>query len=136
MSQIRTHRIATAAYQIVDAHQNDENRKKYGALAHKLPGLILQNGLAQASGFLIAKGNQEHTDLLNDLNQVLRASGAISSDNGCALHQIVIASELRQNQLLTRRALEAASWIKRYVQGVLRINATGEDQDNSEEPPA
>ena len=36
---------------------------------------------------------------------------------------------------LTRRSLEAGAWIKRYVQGVLRVDATG-DQAAEDETPA
>ena len=142
MSNIRTHQVASAAYHCVEAHSSDDNRKKYGALAHKLPGLILQNGLAQATGFLLARNKPEHLALLADLNQVLRNSGATDSDDGQALHQTIIASDLHRNQQLTRRALEASSWIKRYVQGLLRITATGDpvddkhSPDNGEEHPA
>ena len=47
---------------------------KYGALAHRLPGMLLENGLAQATGFLLAKNNPEHHALLDDLCVVLRAA--------------------------------------------------------------
>jgi len=129
MIRIRTHRVATAAYAVVEARQAPEFRslkKKYGALAHKLPGLVLQNGLAQATGFLLAKGRDEHLALLGDLRQVLYAAGATSADNAQALHAQVIAADLGETMRLTRRTLEAAGWIKRYVQGVLRVDATGE----------
>lgn len=135
MVSTRTHSVATAAYRRVDAHRSDDNRKKYGALAHKLPGMILQNGLAQATGFLLAKGKQEHRDLLNDLNQVLRDCDAVGSTDGDTLHRDIIATDLQQTLRLTRRALEASSWIKRYVQGVLRIDPTGEPVDDKQDKP-
>ena len=134
---IRTHAIANEAYARVDAHRDDENasKKKYGALAHKLPGMLLENGLAQATGFLLAKGESEHLDLLNDLNAVLRAAGATITSDGTALHQIVIGSDLNRTMLLTRRSLEASGWLKRYVQGVLGVDATGADTDTADRQP-
>lgn len=132
---IRSHRVATAAYQCVEARQNDgTDCKKYGAIAHKLPGMILQNGLAQATGFLLAKGASapEHLMLLDDLKEVLRAGGALDVANGAAVHQAVIGADLARTLKLTRAALEASGWIKRYVQGVLRVTATG-DTSNGEE---
>lgn len=75
MTKIRTHEVATAAYTVVFARNGAQCKKKYGALAHKLPGLILQNGLAQATGFPLAKGKEEHLALLDDLRQVLHATG-------------------------------------------------------------
>lgn len=127
MVPIRTHTVASAAYDCVDARRNDPGRKEYGALAHKLPGMILQNGLAQATGFLLAKNNNEHRLLLEDLNTVLCKSGAVCTDNGSDLHHLIVQSELLGIMDLTRRTLEASGWIKRYVQGVLRLDATGEN---------
>ena len=144
MIPVRTHAVAEAAYERVDAHRRKpkEDRKAYGALAHKLPGMILRNGLAQATGFLLAKGNREHRALLEDLNAVLRAAGAVPATtdegralDGPALHGRVIRSDLTGTMNLTRRSLEASAWIKRYVQGVLRVDATG-DQAAEDETPA
>ncbi|MCG5531157.1 type III-B CRISPR module-associated protein Cmr5 [Halorhodospira halochloris] len=131
---LRTHRVATTAFSRVEARLglDDEERKKYGAIAHKLPGMVLQNGLAQSTGFLLAKGENRdgdhHSLLLDDLIAVLAASGAIK-DGQCerlALHQRIIKADLGETLRLTRAVLEASGWMKRYVQGLLRIGATGE----------
>ena len=137
MIGVRTHAVAREAYARVAARRDDSNKKDYGALAHKLPGMILSNGLAQATGFLLAKGRSEpsspHSRLLNDLNAVIRAAGAGGHGvGGASLHQQVIGADLQQTLLLTRRALAASSWIKRYVQGVLHINATGGSTDSDD----
>ena len=134
MTRIRTHAVAHEAYARVAAHRADPDKKAYGALAHKLPGMILQNGLAQATGFLLAKGKNEHLALLADLHAVLRATGASTAEDGSALHQAIIAGDLTHTLRLTRRALEASGWLKRYVQGVLGLDATGEATE--EEPRA
>ncbi len=125
MTKIRTHAVASAAYECVNVRRSDTKKKEYGALAHKLPGMILQNGLAQATGFLLAKGKQEHCALLDDLNTVLRAARVVDTSDGTALHQKIVGCDLDETLLLTRRSLEASGWIKRYVQGVLRVDATG-----------
>lgn len=132
---IRSHRVATAAYQCVEARHSEANKQKYGAIAHKLPGMILQNGLAQATGFLLAKASSapEHLLLLDDLNTVLRAGGALNVADGAAVHQAVIGADLAKTLKLTRAALEASGWIKRYVQGVLRVTATGDDSTKQED---
>lgn len=127
--RVRTHRVAMAAYEAVERRRANPDRKAYGALAHKLPGLILQNGLAQATGFLLAKGKAEHQALLEDLRHVLKAAGATTAADGPALHRAVIAADLTETLALTRRALDASGWLKRYVQGILRIDATGETTD-------
>jgi len=120
--KIRTHDVAQKAYALVDARFNFDKKKEYGSLAHKLPVLILQNGLAQATGFLIAKGEVHHIALLDDLAKLL------DNMSGEKLHENVIAADLSQTMLLTRSSLEAAGWIKRYVQGVLKVDATGEEE--------
>ena len=133
MIEVRTHAVAREAYERVYARRDCPQKKKYGALAHKLPGMILENGLAQATGFLLAKGKTEHLALLDDLSVVLRAARAVTAPDGRAFHETVIASDLDRTMHLTRRTLEASGWIKRYVQGVLRVNATGETTTGDEE---
>ncbi|WP_374326919.1 type III-B CRISPR module-associated protein Cmr5 [Azonexus sp.] len=124
---IRSHLVAQAAYEKVRVRgQEKELAKKYGALSLSLPAMILQNGLAQATGFLLAKGKAEHLALLDDLADVLQKSGAKSCESGPAFHQAVIDADVAQTMLLTRRSLEASGWIKRYVQGLLK---TGEDDE-------
>ncbi len=135
---LRAHRVAAEAYARVDARKSDSNTTKYGAIAHKLPGMILQNGLAQATGFLLAKGagagagGEHHLMLLDDLNAVLRAGGTLDVPDRKTLHEAIIHADLHKTLRLSRAALEASAWIKRYVQGVLRVDATGE---NAEEGP-
>jgi CRISPR-associated protein Cmr5 len=135
---LRAHRVATAAFACVEARQSlpDKQRTKYGAIAHKLPGMILQNGLAQASGFLLAKGSSypEHLLLLDDLNAVLKAGGSLDVTDRERLHQRIIAADLGEIFKLTRASLESAGWLKRYVQGLLRVSATGDGADDSQEP--
>ena len=129
MAELRTHAVARAAYERVIARDDAPFKKSYGTLAHKLPGMILQNGLAQATGFLLAKGKEEHRALLDDLTTVLRTVQATGAQDRDALHQEIISADLNRTMILTRRALEAGGWMKRYVQGALGIDATGEGTD-------
>lgn len=129
MIAVRTHQVAQAAFRRVEARGNASFKKQYAALAHKLPGLILQNGLAQATGLLLAKHREEHRALLEDLHAVLHAARQTDSQNGADLHQAIIAADLVETMRLTRAGLNAAGWLKRYVQGVLRLGATGEPEN-------
>ena len=130
--KIRMHTVATAAYTRVAQRRdgtNDTPRvdvKKYGALAHKLPGMILQNGLAQTTGFLLAKGNPEHCALLEDLRAVLHSTETTAARDHEGLHKEIVSSDLDRILILTRASLEAGGWLKRYAQGVLGVDATGE----------
>ena len=139
---LRAHRVATEAFARVEARKElqDQPRKQYGAIAHKLPGMILQNGLAQATGFLLAKGGNSdedhHSWLLDDLNAVLQAGDAslsASAPDREQLHQRIIAADLSETLRRTRAALEASGWLKRYVQGLLRISATGDDANETDQ---
>ena len=128
--KIRKHAVARAAYKCVAARSDAPDKKHYGALAHKLPGMILQNGLAQATGFLLAKAKgkdtNEHHALLTDLHAVLHEAGATTAADGEALHLEIIAAGIAPTMQLTSRSLEASGWLKRYAQGVLGVDATGE----------
>jgi len=120
MTKTRTQELATEAYRRVVEHKGKPLEKEYSSLAHSFPSMILQNGLAQATGFLLAKGKGEHQALLNDLNAVLRAAKAVASSSGSELHTEVIKADLSETMQLTRHSLDASAWIKRYAQGMLK----------------
>ena len=126
MIATRTRAMAAAAYARVSARKGKGWEEKYRALAHALPGMILQNGLAQATGFLLAKRKDEHKALLDDLNDVLGSSGASDAADGKGFHQRVIDADLARTMRLTRQSLAASGWIKRYAQGVLGKSGTAE----------
>lgn len=127
----RGQRLASAAYAHVENRRDFPKAKEYGALAHKLPAMILQNGLAQATGFLLAKakGGPEYSAVLDDLAVVMHAADGCRSEAGQALHAEVIDADTATTMRLTRSALAASGWLKRYVQGVLKIDATGEKEE-------
>ena len=130
--KVRMHAVASAAYTRVAQHRDGTDGtprvdvKKYGALAHKLPSMILQNGLAQTTGFLLAKGKPEHCALLEDLRAVLHATETTVAGDREGLHKEIVSSDLDRILILTRASLEAGGWLKRYAQGVLGVDATGE----------
>ena len=138
--RVRTHAVAKAAFACVTRRREGidgargVNARKYGALAHRLPGMLLENGLAQTTGFLLAKAKArpEHHALLDDLQAVLRAAEATSAADGPGLHREVLDADLARTMILTRRYLEAGGWLKRYSQGVLGVDATGERTTGTE----
>ena len=132
MTKTRTQELATEAYRRVVDHKGKSHEKEYSSLAHSFPSMILQNGLAQATGFLLAKGKGEHQALLDDLNAVLRSAKAVASSSGSELHTEVIKADLSETMQLTRHSLDASAWIKRYAQGLLK--GEGDDkQDTGDE---
>ena len=66
----RSHRVAKAAYDCVAARrQGFPEKKTYGALAHKLPVLILQNGLAKMLAFMDQAEAGPADDAMDTSNQ-------------------------------------------------------------------
>lgn len=110
--QIRTHRYAEKAYPLVAevTDQADELQKKYRTLALNVPTMVMQSGLAQAIGFLMAKDGPEHKLILKHIEYVLERT---------MLHQDILKSDITEYQFLTRQTLEATSWLKRYTQALL-----------------
>jgi CRISPR-associated protein Cmr5 len=111
--KIRTHKYAELAYPLVDAIQGDAIEAKYRTLALTFPSMIMQSGLAQAIGFLMAKNKDEHKVLLGHIAILLNKNDA------SALHQAILKSSVTEYQLLSREALDASAWLKRYTQALL-----------------
>ena len=112
---IRSQKYAQEAYPLVAEMQKHQLEVKYRTLALNFPSMILQSGLSQAIGFLMAKGKDEHQMLLDHLATLVLGKQAQDKQ----LHQTILTADLTHYQLLTRQTLEAASWLKRYTQALL-----------------
>ncbi|WP_201549372.1 type III-B CRISPR module-associated protein Cmr5 [Psychrobacter sp. Pi2-1] len=116
--KIRTHKYAELAYPLVNDIKGASVESKYRTLALTFPSMIMQSGLAQAIGFLMAKNKEEHQALLEHIAKILNYV-----DNGrgnpSALHQAILSSSVTKYQLLSREALDASAWLKRYTQALL-----------------
>ncbi len=120
--------FAAAVYPRVKAYEeeSDKAKKRYGAMAQQLPVLIRTAGLAQALAFVEAKasgGNEApYHQLLDDLAIVLEFNS-----RGALLERSREAG-LDEYVHLTRRALLALTWFKRFSQSILKVDPTaGED---------
>lgn len=111
--QIRTHKYAEDAFPLVKAMQKDNFEAKYRTLALNFPTMVMQSGLAQAIGFLMAKAKDkpEHKIILQHIQTILDRPN---------LHADILASDIGQYQLLTRQTLDATAWLKRYTQALLK----------------
>lgn len=110
-------RMAQAAFPKVQERKRSArvNFKEYTTVAKKFPALIHTCGLAQAVAFAQAK---KDLDYLDDLAAVLAAAGHREITNSDAL-----GSQSRERNLtgylrLSRDALLAAGWLKRYVEAL------------------
>ncbi|MFC3022825.1 type III-B CRISPR module-associated protein Cmr5 [Vibrio zhugei] len=130
--------IAQTTYQQVAKLEEggDETlNKSYATIAHKLPTMILQNGLPQATGFLLSKASEDsHAKLLDHLLATFKKIDNDFDDvqNSEAFHKKIIDSDLKQIMRYTREALEISGWLRRYVQGVLKRGPSGDMQDQEE----
>lgn len=118
MSAIRSQKMALKAYGLVAKLQNHELEDKYRTLALSFPSMILQAGLSQAVGFLLAKDKEEHGKLLEHLAELL--SDDPTQYDPKSLHEKILQANLSEYQLLTRKALDAAGSLKRYTQAMLK----------------
>ena len=113
MQHIRSQKYAQRALGLIQrVKEKNEKVKEYRTLALNFPTMILQSGLAQAIGFLQAKGKEEHLLLLAHIAELL-------GENKDSLHKKILEADLSHYQLLTRKAIEAASSLKRYTQALL-----------------
>ena len=113
MQHIRSQKYAQRAFGLIQKVKDDNKQvKEYRTLVLNFPTMILQSGLAQAIGFLQAKGKEEHLLLLAHIAELL-------GENKDSLHKKILAADLSHYQLLTRKAIEAASSLKRYTQALL-----------------
>ena len=113
MQHIRSQKYAQRALGLIQKVKEENKKvKEYRTLALNFPTMILQSGLAQAIGFLQAKGKEEHLLLLAHIAELL-------GENKDGLHKKILEADLSHYQLLTRQAIEAASGLKRYTQALL-----------------
>ena len=88
---------------------------EYSSFAREFPSLVHSCGLAQAVVFATAK-TEHHRSYLEDLAAVLQAAGHSSVKTSDELSQTVRESPVSTYIRLSRNALLAAGWLKRYVE--------------------
>lgn len=103
----RSQMFAQRAFAAVERRNPDD---KYRSFALSFPALLHNCGLAQAVAFAVAK-KSHHLSVLED----------VAATIGC--NQAELIKNSREHQLgdylrLSREALEAASWIKRYTEAL------------------
>lgn len=124
--QTREQMYAERVYnQIYEIYANGEAyHKKYGSLAHKLPILVRQAGLAQALAFASTrKQPPAQQKLLEHL------AATVINDTFDALLEQSRRKPMLEYMRLSEDVMLALTWYKRYVQSVLGVDATVEDEE-------
>ena len=117
----RSQQYAQAAFPAVQRHfpqatkELSKEQKEYRTFAKKFPALIHTCGLAQAIAFAQAKG---HDDYLSDLAAVISRAGHPEITSAESLGQHSRTDPLNLYMQLSRDAIHAAGWLKRYVEAL------------------
>jgi len=113
----RGQRLAQVAFECIQKRKalKDKPRKEYVGFAKRFPSLIHSCGLAQALAFAQAKAPEGYLD---DLAAVLKA------EQREMLLKKARESAVPEYMRLSREALEAAGWLKRYAEALLDEDAT------------
>ena len=112
----RSQKLAQAAFPLVQDRKNALSEKAfddYKSFAKKFPALIHACGLAQAVAFALAKKEKEY---VNDLAIVLSAGGHPEVMTTEAFEKQTRDQPLNGYLRLSRDTINAASWLKRYVE--------------------
>lgn len=121
--QTNSQRMAQAAYQKMSDRRPG---REYRSFAREFPTLVHACGLAQAVAFAQTKGGHQ-SDYLSDLVAVLKKAGyALEStdDLARATREASVTKYVR----MSRDALSAADWLKRYVEAVFEQPASAGDK--------
>ena len=139
----REQRYARTVYtQVAEVKQQypDKNhvyRRKYGAMAHKLPVLIRTAGLAQALAFVESREEAAKDAVKSGpLHRLLDHLAAVTDRGGRAA--LLTASrelELGGYMRLTQQVLAALVWYKRFAESVLEVTV-GTDPEPGPVAPA
>lgn len=112
MVQTNSQRMAQAAYQrIRERNPNGE----FVSFARSFPSLVHACGLTQAVAFAKAKHREQYLD---DLAAVLSAAGHSGTASADSLARATREHSVSAYVRLSRDALRAAGWLKRYVEAV------------------
>jgi CRISPR-associated protein Cmr5 len=103
-------KMAQAAYQRI---MQRKPKKDFVSFARGFPSLVHSCGLAQAVAFAKSK---KHVDYLDDLAAVLQVIGHSDADSSERLERATREQSVAAYVRLSRNALQAAGWLKRYVE--------------------
>lgn len=112
--QTNSQKMAQTAYRRIAERKPSE---KFQSFAREFPSLVHSCGLAQAVAFAKAKA-KHHKQYLEDLSAVLSAIGHAEAASPDALERATREDSVLAYVRLSRDALHAASWLKRYVEAV------------------
>jgi CRISPR-associated protein Cmr5 len=110
--QTNSQKMAQTAY---DRIRQRQPTREFASFTRSFPSLLHSCGLAQAVAFAKAKG---HDPYLQDLAVVLRSVGHSEAETADSLERATREHAVPAYIRLSRSTLQAAGWMKRYVEAV------------------
>lgn len=106
------HAYSAAALRCIDRINKlgEVEQQQYGSLCHRFPSMVMLNGLRLTVAFFSVDKGMRNT-FLHDLEQALGVENLAEN----------MPERMDDYRDLTRRALAAAVWFKRYAEAVLGI---------------
>jgi CRISPR-associated protein Cmr5 len=122
-----------------DPKNGEELKKNYATAVHRFPFLVRQNGLQQTLAFYAGKAAAKQD---NDDGQT---SPSVKAEQFFLRHIVLVLklgaadpvnellnAPLEKYMYYSRRCLEVAVWYRRFVESVLKVDATGNLTKNEE----
>jgi CRISPR/Cas system CMR-associated protein Cmr5 small subunit len=106
----RQQQMAERAFRAVDGREH--RSPDYDSFAKEFPALIHSAGLCQAVAFALAK---KKDDVLND---VVRVMAVAQISDGEGLNAKCLKAGVMEYLRLSQLAIQAATWVKRYVEAI------------------
>lgn len=122
----RSQKLAQAAHRQIATHTANGQRnpkKEFVSTVKKFPALIHTCGLAQAVAFALAKKDDEY---IGYLASVLNAAGHDNINDAKSLDTQARQQKFAGYLRLSRDAINAASWLKRYTEAAAPNETEGE----------
>lgn len=116
----RSQKLAQKAYACVEQRKNNSPTKEFGeytGFAKKFPALVHTCGLAQAIAFARARGGVQER-YATDLAAVLNAGGHTGFGTAAELAAQTRDQAVTDYLRLSRDAINAAVWLKRYAEAL------------------
>ena len=126
---------AMAAHRHVTAIvcRSEAERKRYATVIYQTIPLVRNAGLVQALEFLHALSNQEKreaaAEFVDQLAEQLKAMVAEIQDGESLRRYAREQTDLQKYLLLTREIMAALVWYRRFVQSILKIEPTNDEDD-------
>ena len=110
----------------MDGKAAETLKRGFGAICHKLPILIHNEGLAVALHFTAGREPGKRR-MLCHLAEQLEEGGMLEQPTASAFLAQTLKADLAQTQTLTREVQRCLDWYKRFAKSVLKLESGQED---------